>query len=109
MTEFSRIEIYNSYLFLRRLLGLTNKEKDDSFLIGIRYSGNQILVLNENSTKVILLLEKGIATNRWHFCSNYPELEPLALHIQKAINKSRKKLPSEPAFEALKEIINYDV
>lgn len=107
MTEFSRMEVYNSYLFLRQLLGLTNKQKDDSFLIGIRYTGHQILALIENSIKSVLLLEYAPRTRMWYFVGNYSELEPVGIHIKKAIEKSTNSFLSEPAYDALKEIIAY--
>jgi hypothetical protein len=108
MNEFSRIEIFNSYLFLRSLLGLTNKKKDDSFLIGIRYTGKEILALNENSTKVILLITYYEINKVWLFSSDYLQLEPLAKHIKKAVETSKNPFLSEPAFDALREILSYE-
>jgi len=107
MTEFSRIEIFNSYIFLRNLLGCTNKKKDDYFLIGIRYTGDRILALNENSTRTILLLEKGGRFSHWYVSTNYTELVPIATHIKIAVEKSKNPFLSEPAFEALKEVLKY--
>lgn len=108
MTEFSRMEIFNSYIFLRNVLGMTNKKQDDAFLIGIRYTGNTILALNENSTKAILLLERRPGDYVWFFSGTYPQLEPLANHIKKAIQNSKNPYLSEPAFDALKEILKYE-
>lgn len=103
MESFSQIEIYNSYLFLRTLLGITNNKKNDTLKIGIRYTGNEILAVNEHSTKTVLLIRKN-AVGSWFFSSAYPELEPIATHIKSAIKDSSNKFLSEPAFEALQNI-----
>lgn len=107
MNKFNRIEIFNSYLFLRKILGLTNKKKDDTFLVGICHNDNQIFALNENSNKVILLLELNATTKLWFFKGGYLELEPIADHIRKAIQSTRNPLLDELALEALQQIVNY--
>lgn len=108
MTEFSRIEVFNSYLFLRTLLGLTNKKKDDVFLLGIRYTGKEILVLNENSTKAILLISYSDVSRLWLFSSLYPQLEPIALHVKGSVETSQNPNLSEPALDALKAVLSYE-
>jgi hypothetical protein len=108
MTEFNHIEIFNSYLYLRSLLGLTNKKRDDAFLLDIRFTGNEILVINENSTKAVLLISYNEIIGGWLFTSQYPELEPIALHIKKAVETSKNHFLSEPAFDALKAVLNYE-
>lgn len=107
--EYSQLEIFNSYLFLRNILGCINKKKDDSFLMGIRYTGDKILALNENSTKSILILVQNKTTKLWYIDCIYIELVPIAWHILKSVQYSKNPYLSEPAFEALKEIIKYDI
>lgn len=107
MESFSQIEIYNSFLFLRTLLGVTNDQKNDTLKVGIRYTGNEILAINELSTKAVLLLGCNLAMNTWFFTGTYPQLEPIAFHIKVAISKSSNPLLSEPAFEALQQILKY--
>lgn len=108
MTDFTQIETFNSYIFLRNILGCTNKRKDDALLIGIRYTGDKIFALNENSTKAILLLEKSKRLPVWYVSTPYIELTPIATHIKKAIESSKNPFLSEPAFDALKEVIKYN-
>ena len=81
MESFSQIEVYNSYLFLRTLLGVTNDKKNDVLKVGIRYTGNELLAINELSTRSVLLLKRNASMNTWFFAGAYPELEPIALHI----------------------------
>jgi len=99
MNEFSRNEVYQSYLFLKGIFNIVNNKR---FLLGIRYTGDQILAIDENGLRAILLL-KQTPNNDWYFISPYPQLNPLAWHIQMAIENSSNPLLCEPAFAALKE------
>ncbi|MGE5085403.1 MAG: hypothetical protein ACM3MG_03825 [Bacillota bacterium] len=103
MESFSQIEIYNSLLFLRKLLGVTNDKRNQPLQVGIRYTGTEILATNESSSKAVLLLKKN-AVGAWLFSGTSMELEPISSHIERAISKSTNHFLSEPAFDALQEI-----
>lgn len=107
MESFSQIEVYNSYLFLRTLLGITNDKKNDILRVGIRYTGNELLAINELSTRAVLLLKRNAFINTWSFAATYPELEPVAFHIKIAVTNSSNPHLSEPAFDALQKILTY--
>jgi hypothetical protein len=105
--EYTQIEIFNSYLFARNLLGLTNQLKNASFEMRVRIQGDNFYLINSESSAKLSLLRKAFPFGSWVMSSTYLELKPLSVFLTYKMNPPHFGTLENAANIALKEIIMY--
>lgn len=104
--DIAREEIINSYFELRKLLGISNQQKNMLFSIGFEETATHFFATNSYSGQRILLLGRGTDWSWWSLKTTYVELESFAKFILPVVN-SATGFKTEAVFQALEDLLGY--
>ncbi|WP_413943784.1 hypothetical protein [Bdellovibrio sp. HCB-162] len=106
--EINRLEIIQSYITARNLLGLTNTEKNQIVSLSFEETATELFIKNGLTNKKLLLLKRKIAEGGdWKVSTTYSQLEPLAFYLMKELRVKTAHRSTERCMMAIEQLFDY--
>lgn len=106
--EINRLEIIQSYIAVRNLLGLTNSDKNQIVSLAFEETAKELFVKNGLTQRKLILLNRTMTKgSEWEVATTYGQAEPLAEYLGKQLKKQRLQRPTEICMEATESLFDY--